>query len=366
MPVVRRRSVSPVAGATRRAVDLPAQAAAQPPHVTLASPLAGARFGARIDGADLGKRPLTAAEASWLVAALWEHQVLHIPGQRLPPGRLEQLANHFGAPVPEPRWAAVRAAAAAEGAAAPSPFPHVLRSEGDSSGNNSAAGWHADLDFEREPCTVTMLHCQVAPLRGGGTNFADTASACAALSAAERAELAALECVHLPRPFFSPEMRRDPANTATHPLVRPQPVTGRPALFLPAEDFYPALPERPQGLAGGAGLVGAIQGMAPAAGDALMKRLLRHCTQPPFTAAHTWCDSDLVIWDNATVLHRAEILGKPGQGLRLHHRVSVKGVPVSRLPRDTAVTAESDEWVEEHVRGYRTPLGVLELARHCL
>ena len=63
-----------------------------------------------------------------------------------------------------------------------------------------------------------------------------------------------------------------------------------------AEDFYPALPDRPQGLLDGAGLVGEVRGLTPAASDALMKRLLWHCTRPQFTAAHTWQDHDLVIW----------------------------------------------------------------------
>ena len=71
-----------------------------------------------------------------------------------------------------------------------------------------------------------------------------------------------------------------------------------------------------------------------------------HCTQPEYTAQHQWVESDLVIWDNSSVLHRAEILGLPAQGLRLHHRVSTKGSPVSRLPRD----CDEDDWIMARFR----------------
>ena len=50
-----------------------------------------------------------------------------------------------------------------------------------------------------------------------------------------------------------------------------------------------------------------------------------------------------------------DVLGEAGQGLRLLHRVSVKGPPVTSLPR----ACDSDEWVATHVRGYRSPGAVV-------
>jgi alpha-ketoglutarate-dependent taurine dioxygenase len=132
--------------------------------VELAAPLHGAVIGASLHGVDLTQE-LTPAQAEWLAAALWEHGVLHVPGQKLGGGQLERLANYFGAPAPPPTFAL-------EGGG--QPLPQVLRSIDSSS--NSAAGWHTDLNFEAVPCTVTMLHCQVAPERGGATHFASTAA----------------------------------------------------------------------------------------------------------------------------------------------------------------------------------------------
>ena len=49
------------------------------------------------------------------------------------------------------------------------------------------------------------------------------------------------------------------------------------------------------------------------------------------------------------------MLGLAAQGLRLLHRVSVKGEPASELPR-----SDDRRWAEAHVRGYRSAAAVLE------
>lgn len=329
-----------------------------PPHCLgrerqchLVAPLDGARFGARLVGADLCQQ-LSPAAAEWVTSTLWQHGVLVVPGQQLGASGLERLANHFGAPVAD-RFNP-NSVQPTDGSRL---LPHILRNEDGGHSNNTAAGWHADLDFEREPCTVTLLHCQVAPVQGGRTNFACTSAAYDALPADEQARLEALEIVHLPRPFFNTAQRNDPQNSSTHALIRPQPQTRRRAIYLPAEDFYPSLPERRQGVADGAALTGKVKGMRRRDSDALLRRLLLHSTQPAFIACHQWCEDDLVIWDNSQVLHRAEFLGVRGQGLRLLHRVSVKGAPRAKLPRNN--DCDTIEWRQQHVRGYQTPLSVI-------
>ena len=259
-------------------------------HAELQTPLHGAAFGARLHGVDLAQE-LSPAQAEWLTSALWEHGVLHIPGQRLPSGRLERLANFFGAPAPPPTFAL-------EGGG--QPLPQVLRSVDSSS--NSAAGWHTDLNFEPVPCSVTMLHCQVAPEEGGRTSFASTAIAFLDLPPEQQASLAELEVAHLPRPFFSEKLKADPGMTNVHPLVLKQPQTDRPALYLPAEDLYPDMPDHAQGLAGGGGLVGEVAGMEQQQSHELLRELMLHCTQPQYMAKHDWVEDDLVIWDNASIL----------------------------------------------------------------
>lgn len=329
------------------------------PCCKVVAPLGGAQFGARVDGVDLSRR-LSSRQAAWLQQLLWEHGVLCVSGQHaLPAGGLERLANYFGAPVPAP----AQVANGGQGL-----LPQVLRSDGSS--GNSAAGWHTDLNFHAEPCTVTMLHCLVAPLKGGQTHFASTSRGYDSLPAAERSELTGLKVAHMPRPFFDASMQMDPAMTNVQPLVRPQPQTGRLALYLPAEDFYSPqsvagwtldTPLRRQGLADGGGLVGELLEVGATAADRVwhpphrpdgsdllelagfdrLRELMMRCVCPENTCSHRWEEGDVVMWDNAVVLHRADILGLPGQGLRLLHRVSVKGQPVTSLPRD----CDSVEWL---------------------
>ena len=102
-------------------------------------PLPGARFGAQLEGADLSSGPLRPEQARWLTDALWRHSVLFIPGQALgEDGRLERLANYFGAPVPGPGQKPGESNVY-EG----SLLPQILRSVDSPNHGNSAAGWHA-------------------------------------------------------------------------------------------------------------------------------------------------------------------------------------------------------------------------------
>ena len=112
-----------------------------------------------------------------------------------------------------------------------------------------------------------------------------------------------------------------------------------------------------EGLEEGAGLVGHVASMTSEDSRLLLRRLMIHATAPENTAVHQWTAGDLVIWDNLSVLHRADTLGIPGQGTRLLHRISVKGKPVFKLPRRDNV-----QWLEQHVRGYSSPASALQLA----
>ncbi len=97
------------------------------------------------------------------------------------------------------------------------------------------------------------------------------------------------------------ELEPDDEAEAEHPLVRPHPVTGRPALYLDA-------PAR----------CAAVSGLEADEGRALVERLLVHSTQPAHTYDHAWAAGDVVIWDNAVVLHRADHAGVVGD--RVMHR----------------------------------------------
>jgi len=69
-----------------------------------------------------------------------------------------------------------------------------------------------------------------------------------------------------------------------------------------------------------------IEDMSMAEGRALLKELLDHATQPAFVYRHEWCEGDLVVWDNRSVLHRATPYDS-ARHKRLMQRTTISGDP---------------------------------------
>jgi alpha-ketoglutarate-dependent taurine dioxygenase len=108
------------------------------------------------------------------------------------------------------------------------------------------------------------------------------------------------------------EGRTDGSMPTVHqPLVRVHPVTGRKALY------------------GAAGTCLAIDGLDDAESKALLGELGRHAVDARFQYVHQYAKDDLVIWDNASTLHRGPTLEEArGEGeARVMHRCSVRGWP---------------------------------------
>ena len=61
-----------------------------------------------------------------------------------------------------------------------------------------------------------------------------------------------------------------------------------------------------------------MSGLDQADADELVARLFAHSTRPENIYVHAWAPQDLVIWDNACVLHRADHTGVVGN--RVMHR----------------------------------------------
>jgi alpha-ketoglutarate-dependent taurine dioxygenase len=75
----------------------------------------------------------------------------------------------------------------------------------------------------------------------------------------------------------------------THPLVRPHPVTGRKALYAVSGSSY------------------GIVGMPEDEAVALLDELAAHATQPKYMISYPYRVGDVVIWDNASLLHSATL-----------------------------------------------------------
>lgn len=75
----------------------------------------------------------------------------------------------------------------------------------------------------------------------------------------------------------------------THPLVRAHPVTGRNALYAVSGSSY------------------GIVGMPEDEAVALLDKLAAHATQSKYVLSYAYRVGDVVIWDNASLLHSATL-----------------------------------------------------------
>ena len=182
---------------------------------------------------------------------------------------------------------------------------------GDNKPLNTGGTWHTDHSHLPEPPRGTMLRAVTLPSTGGDTSFINQCAAYAALPERVKDEIRGLVGRHVYNSRHAP--RRMPklsgreaaeAPSAHHPLVRPHPVTGRPALY-----FNPIRIE-------------AFEGMGVEASQALMRRLLAHCEQPRFIYRHCWRPGDVLIWDNAQALHMVDHDYDPREE-RIMHRTLI-------------------------------------------
>jgi taurine dioxygenase len=96
-----------------------------------------------------------------------------------------------------------------------------------------------------------------------------------------------------------------------HPLVNVNPSTGRKALFIDPKTLT------------------SIDGMPADETSDLLARLLAHTIRPENVYDHDWQPGDLVLWDNAVVLHKRE--GFPNECSRLVKRMILKLDPAEHI-----------------------------------
>ncbi len=182
--------------------------------------------------------------------------------------------------------------------------------------------WHSDSSFKPVPSLCSLLSARIVPPEGGATEFASTRCAYPALPDELRRRVKDAVAVHdfswsrdQVRPGFFTEKERAEYPPVRHPLVRRNPVNGREALFLGAHASH-------------------IVGRPMEDGRALLEKLLEHVTQPQFCYRHEWEVSDLIIWDNRCVLHRATPFDT-ARYKRLMQRTTVSGDPAEFPPAGT-------------------------------
>lgn len=160
------------------------------------------------------------------------------------------------------------------------------------------SNWHVDTAYVSSPPSYTSLRAVEVPDEGGETLFANQYRAWSTLPGALRDLVRDRTMRHVVTGVSPTEGSE---TEASHPLVKRHPRTGRPALLLDA-------PAR----------CGPISGLDDEASSALAAELLAHSTQDHNVWRHRWRPGDVVIWDNAAVLHRADHTGVVGD--RTFHR----------------------------------------------
>ena len=162
--------------------------------------------------------------------------------------------------------------------------------------------FHTDYSYLQVPARATLLYSIEVPNNGGDTLFANQYAAYDDLPASMKQRLEGLVALHhyvnrddldqASRTVASVLTREQEEKMAwvRHPIVRRHPVTGRKALYSVSGSSF------------------GIDGMPQDAAISLLDELRDHATQEKYRYRLKYGVGDLVIWDNASLLHSATLI----------------------------------------------------------
>jgi taurine dioxygenase len=252
-------------------------------------------FGVETSDVDVS-HPLSPAKFKKLERAFFAAQVMVLRGQKVSATGYVAFGKRFGQPEPH----------------VIDQFHHpddpnilILSNvmiDGKPSGLADAGSYfHTDYSYLQVPARATMLYSIEVPEVGGNTLFANQYAAYDGLSATMKKRIAPLVAIHhYGNRHDQDEASRTAASVLTdeqkakmplitHPIVRPHPVTGRKALYAVSGSSF--------------GIVGMPQDEAVA----LLDELAAHATKPEYQYSFAYRVGDIVIWDNASLLHSATL-----------------------------------------------------------
>jgi taurine dioxygenase len=252
-------------------------------------------FGLETSAVD-ASRPLSAGEFAELEQTFFRGQLLVLRDQRLTPQQYLAFARRFGPPEPH----------VIDQFHHPEESNILILSNRKKNGQpiglaDAGTYFHTDYSYLQVPARATMLYSIEVPKAGGHTLFANQYVAYDELSDAMKRRIAPMIAVHhygnrkvadeMSRVAASPLTDEQKAKMPliTHPLVRPHPVTGRKALYAVSGSSY------------------GIVGMPEDEAVALLDELAAHATQPKYVISYPYRVGDIVIWDNASLLHSATL-----------------------------------------------------------
>ena len=254
-----------------------------------------ASFGVETSDIDLSQ-PLSEPLFRELARAFYAHQVLALRGQEITAAQFLDFARRIGPPQPHVIDQFHHPA-----------DPNILilsnvKKDGKPTGLQDAGSYfHTDYSYLQVPARATTLYSRVVPKIGGNTLFANQIAAYDDLSEAMRKRIEPLLAVHH---YGNRNDQNEASRTVasvlndeqkarmpviTHRVARKHPVTGRKALYAVSGSSF------------------GIVGMPDDEARSLLDELAAHATQPKYQLSFRYGVGDIVVWDNAALLHSATL-----------------------------------------------------------
>jgi taurine dioxygenase len=250
-----------------------------------------------IEARDVDLATLDDEQFRELERAFYERQVLGVRAQTLTPAQFVAFARRIGPPQPH----------VIDQFHHPDD-PNILilsnvKVNGEPTGLQDAGSYfHTDYSYLQVPARATTLYSRVVPKVGGDTLFANQIAAYDDLSDAMKKRIEPLHAVHhygnrhdvdersrtAASPLTSEQKARMPL--ITHRIARPHPVTGRKALYAVSGSSF------------------GIVGMPDDEARDLLDELAAHSTEPKYQLRFNYGVGDVVLWDNAALLHSATLI----------------------------------------------------------
>ncbi len=266
-------------------------------------PVAGA-LGAEIGGVDLS-RDLSDNTVADIRHALLEHLVIFFRDQDITPDRHLAFARRFGETVEYPL---------VKGLEGHPEIMTVVKLEHEKL--NFGGLWHSDTTYLDEPPMGSILVARELPPHGGDTLFANMFLAHETLSEGLRNLLKPLKGVsvsNLPKVCQTRQARMDDSAraapetvlTATHPVVRTHPESGKKALYVNGAHTC------------------RFEGLSEEESAPLLEYLFEHQTRPEFTCRFRWEPGSIAFWDNRATQHNP--VNDYHGHKRVMHRITLAG-----------------------------------------
>ena len=256
----------------------------------------GGDFAVEAGGVDLA-RPLSDAAFGEVEKAFFAGQVLVFRGQKLTAREFLGFARRFGPPEAHvvdqfhhPEYADILI------------LSNVVRDGKPTGLADAGTYFHTDYSYLEMPARATLLHSIQVPRAGGDTLFANQYAAYDDLSQSMKRRVANLVALH----HYGNRDDQDKASRTVasvltdeqeqrlawvrHPVARKHPVTGRTALYAVSGSSF------------------RIEGMPDDEARDLLDELRDHATQEKYQYRLKYGVGDIVVWDNASLLHSATLI----------------------------------------------------------